>query len=323
MTVIGIDGGGTRTRAILVNENGRVLGKGEAGPSNYHNVGAPAAAANLLEATRAAWRQAGQPFQPAAVAFLGLAGIKTAGDISRMKTVAEATGIAPVGAITIENDLFNALAGGLDGAPGIALIAGTGANCLGRDRRGKTCSCGGWGWLLGDRGAGFGLGAEALRAVCRAVEGRGPATRLSEAALQFYQLSEPGEFLAHFSADQWQPGLVGAFAPRVIQLAADHDAVALSVLQAGADDLAGLVAATMDRLTFSDNPDVVLLGGCLSATYVYRPLVETAIRRKCPNARLRPARYEPLHGAALNALQLIHSPDDRVTIQLSDTDKIQ
>jgi N-acetylglucosamine kinase-like BadF-type ATPase len=302
-TYLGIDGGGTHTRAILLNRSGRVLGVGSAGPSNFNNVGDARAIANLLTATRAAWSAAGKPFAPADAAFLGLAGVKSAADIARMITVAEGASLASAGAVTVANDLHNALSGGLDGAPGIVLIGGTGCNALGRDASGRTFMCGGWGWLLGDLGAGFGLAAEGLRAACRAADGRAPATRLLTAALAFFGLSEPNELLACLYVGTWDPGAVASFAPVVVRLAGEGDSTAAAVLSDGADSLAAIVAATARTLDFPSGPDVVLLGGCITSGAPYQPLVEAAIRRAWPAARLRPAAHDPLHGAALNVLR--------------------
>ena len=170
---LGIDGGGTRTRAVLVDAHGGIHGEGEAGPANYHNVGLEGAAAALRRAAENAWQAAGRPFDAAAACFAGLAGIKAGIDFSRLSDVAATVGLALPGRITVANDLHNALAGGLAGRPGVALIAGTGTNCLARDASGATFMCGGWGWLLDDRGGGIGLALAGLRAATRAADGRG------------------------------------------------------------------------------------------------------------------------------------------------------
>lgn len=300
---LGIDGGGTSTRAVLVNEEGVIGGTGTAGASNYHNLGFAAAAENLRIATTEAWKQLGKPFTTSSGAFLGLAGVKSAKDIACMTSVAEGISLATAGAITVENDLYNALAGGLNGAPGIALIAGTGSNCLGCDATGATSMCGGWGWLMGDRGAGFGLAAEGLRAVARAADGCEPSTRLLSSALAFFGLSDPNDLLAHLYVGTWQPGSVAEFAPVVVRLAAEGDEVALRVLEGGAADLGRIVAATFRSLNFPTGADVVLLGGCATSGAPYQPMVEAAILQACQSAKIRPAAYDPLHGAAINVLR--------------------
>jgi len=300
---LGIDGGGTRTRAILVDEQGLVLAEGVAGPSNYHNVGLKAASLALRAATEAAWAGAGLPFTPAAAAFLGCAGVKASVDIARLTAVAEAAGLAPAGQVTVTNDLHNALAGGLAGHPGIALIAGTGTNCLGRDATGASFMCGGWGWLLDDVGGGVGLALAGLRAATRAADGRAAETALLPAALAFFGLTEADGLLERLYVRPCPPEEIAAFASVVTREAGAGDSAALAVLREGAHALAELVAGAARALHFPDGPRVVLLGGCARSGSPYQPMVETAILDAVPGAHLVEPAGPPVHGAALNALR--------------------
>lgn len=295
---LGIDGGGTSTRAIVLDESGRVTGQGKAGPSNYHNVGMATAVANIAAAAAMAGVANG-----ADAAFLGLAGVRSRIDETRLASAAEAAGLAAPGGVTVANDLHNALAGGLNGGAGVALIAGTGSNCLGMNESGRHFMCGGWGWLLDDRGAGFGLATDGLRAVSRAADGRAAATALLDAAVAHFEMTEPFELLERLYAHGWKPGEVAAFAPTVMRLAAGGDATALGVLRTGAEALAELVATTARALDFQAAPKVVLLGGCLRSDAHYRGMVEDAIRKALPGAAITEPMFDTAYGAALNALR--------------------
>jgi len=299
---LGIDGGGTRTRAVLVAGSGEVLGEGKAAASNFNNVGEQEAGNNLRAATEAAFHAAGMSFRSVDGAFLGLAGVKSSEDIARMTSVAEARELAPAGAVTVKNDLFNALAGGLDGGPGIALIAGTGSNCLGRDASGEDFMCGGWGWFMDDGGSGWGLAADALRVAVRMADGRETPTRLLSTVLTFHGVSEANALLARLYNNAWSPAGIAGFAPVVIRLASEGDEAAKAVLHRGAKALSELVATTASRLDFPDGPRVVLLGGCARSGPPYQPLVEEAVRTACPRARLQDPVRDATYGAALNAL---------------------
>mgnify|MGYP005858472283 CR=1 FL=1 len=301
---LGIDGGGTTTRAILVEESGQILGVGRSGPSNYHNVGLKEAARNIETAFEAARADAGLSQDKVDGAFLGLAGIKSRGDMARVKVALEEVGLSPPERICVVNDLYNAHTGGLEAAPGIALIAGTGTHCLGRDAGGQTFLCGGWGWFLDDRGGAFGLAADALREVVRAADKRGPGTRLLEASLAFFGLSEAAQFLEHLYVHEWKPGRIAEFAPVVTQLAEEGDPVALAVVEDGAGALAETIATTAAELEFPGGPEVVLLGGCVRATDSYGKRVREKISQSCPSARLREPRHDSVYGAAMNALSL-------------------
>ncbi len=305
---LGIDGGGTFTRAVLISAAGAVLGRGQSGASNFNNVGNEIAGRHLQEATLRAVQDAGRKNLDVQGAFLGLAAIKSADDMARMAAVAESFGIAPVGTVIVRNDIYNAHAGGLSGAAGIAVIAGTGSHCLGRDVSGADYLCGGWGWFLDDQGSAFGLAAAALREVVRAADGRSRQTRLQPAALAFLGVQDAACLLARLHDGQWNPGVLAGFAPVVTRLALEGDRTAERVLRRGAEALAELVAVTANNLKFPHGPDVVLLGSCARSGMPYESMLEKQVAKKCPLARIVPPAYDTLYGAAVNALMLAH-PD--------------
>lgn len=228
---LGIDGGGTRTRAVLLLGTGNVIGLGEADSSNFNNMGEDVAAENLRLATRAAFADAGVAFSPVQAAFLGLAAVRSGADMARMTAAAESRGIAPVGGIQVKNDLHNALAGGLDGEAGLALISGTGSSCLGRDPKGNYFNCGGWAWFMDDGGSGFGLSHDALMTAVRMVDGREKPTPLLPAVLEFYQVPHPDFLLERLYNRKWTPAEIASFAPTIMKLAADGDPAAMGVLR--------------------------------------------------------------------------------------------
>jgi N-acetylglucosamine kinase len=299
---LGIDGGGTSTRAILVNRAGEILGLGQAGPSNYNDTGLVVAQANLVTATAAAWADYGETMRPADSAFVGCAGLKSSIDFSRLRAVAEDTGLVRTGDVVAVNDLHNALSGGLGGEPGIALIAGTGSNCLGRDANGETFMCGGWGWLIDGPGSGFGLGIAGMQAAVRAADGRGEPTRLLESILAFWGLSEINELNVRLYVEAWTIDEVARLAPLIIRLADEGDVVAHDILKRGANELSQLVVGAAQALNFPDGPDVVILGGCASSGAPYQPLIEAAILSALPQARIQTPQYTTTEGAAINAL---------------------
>ena len=304
---LGIDGGGTRTRAVLLLGTGNVIGLGEADSSNFNNMGEDVAAENLRLATRAAFADAGVAFSPVQAAFLGLAAVRSGADMARMTAAAESRGIAPVGGIQVKNDLHHALAGGLDGEAGLALISGTGSSCLGRDPKGNYFNCGGWAWFMDDGGSGFGLSHDALMTAVRMVDGREKPTPMLPAVLEFYQVPHPDFLLERLYNRKWTPAEIASFAPTIMKLAADGDPAAMGVLRRGAMALAELVSTTAANLEFPEPPRVVLLGGCVRSGEPYQPLVESGIRNSCPGVRLCEPFHDTIYGAALNALRFASS----------------
>src|SRR5882762_11584610 len=95
-----------------------------------------------------------------------------------------------IGEVVVVGDADIALYGATEGAPGLIVIAGTGSNCCGINARGRTACAGGWGPIAGDEGAGAWIARRALRAIARAVDGRGAATSLIGAACTYFHVSD-------------------------------------------------------------------------------------------------------------------------------------
>jgi N-acetylglucosamine kinase-like BadF-type ATPase len=165
MIFLGIDGGGTSTRALATSETGEVLGSGESGPSNPLTVGWEAAVAAIREAA-----QATNAALPVDAAFLGLAGVGREAGRTRMLGMLHEAPLARRMELGIDAEI--ALAGAHAGKPGAIVAAGTGAIALAKDREGNLHRADGWGHLLGDEGSGYWIGREALRWVCRIADGR-------------------------------------------------------------------------------------------------------------------------------------------------------
>ncbi|WP_157947682.1 N-acetylglucosamine kinase [Abditibacterium utsteinense] len=183
---IGIDGGGTLTRAVVIDGKREVLGRGEAGASNHHSVRAEVAAQNCALAVKQAIADAENShpefdaLEIAAWGF-GLAGVRRPNDYALMQSALEGICARP---FSLETDVVAAHAGAFSGQPGIVLSAGTGGICFGADEHGEKFYADGLGPLIGDEGGGYWMGIEALRATGRALDGRGPKTRLAAPVME-------------------------------------------------------------------------------------------------------------------------------------------
>src|SRR5213078_4483038 len=92
--------------------------------------------------------------------------------------------------VLVVNDALIALAAGAGDDPGIVIISGTGSIVYGRNERVEAARAGGWGHMIGDEGSGYWIGREALAAVMRAGDGRGPETGLTAAMLAHFQVDD-------------------------------------------------------------------------------------------------------------------------------------
>lgn len=176
---VGIDGGGTGTRARLCDAHGRRLGEGRAGPSTLR-LPPEQVWAHLNEAIDAAFADARLASAPPSTVALGL-GLAGFADESRRRTFLALA--AEWAAVVLASDGEAALIGAHGHAPGLVVIAGTGSVGESQDESGQRRSVGGWGFPAGDQGSGAWLGLAAARVAQAACDGRGPKGRLAAAVL--------------------------------------------------------------------------------------------------------------------------------------------
>lgn len=313
---LGIDGGGTRTRACLADACGRVVGRGKAGLANVHHAGEGVALENLRAAIGGALAEAGAVAGDVGAVFAGMAGVTHEASRRAFRGMLEACGLGGV-VMEIDHDIRIALAGGLAGSPGIALIVGTGSSCYGRAADGGSWQTGGWGALLADEGSGYFLGREAMVAAARMADGREAETGLREAVFGWLGISSVADMLRRIHEEGLSRTEIAALAPGVSALAAAGDAVARSILERGAALLAELVAANHARLPTGDGPDVVITGGLGTNDGAYRAMIEAAIRARMPGARVRRPVLSPVSGATLLALGMMGmAGDDEILANL-------
>jgi N-acetylglucosamine kinase-like BadF-type ATPase len=272
---LGVDGGGTQVRAVLVDGAGQERGRGGAGSANPAAVGADTALANIRAAVAAAANQAGATL-PVAAACCGLAGVDRPADHALLLPLLRDLAAE----VILENDAELALEG-LPDRSGVCLIAGTGSIALGRDPTGHTARSGGWGHIAGDEGSGYTIGRRALQAILWAVDGRGPATSLEAALMQAWGLADPTELMGRIYPERGT-AVVAEVARLVFAEAAAGDPVARRILAAAAQDLAAMVLAVAARLTFPGPLPLALTGGLLRHQPGLRAAVLRRVRRRHP-----------------------------------------
>ena len=266
--ILGIDGGGSKTRAMVAGRAGMILGVGTAGTSNYQSAGFAAATAALREAIAAALSQAHlDPQTPIVAACFGLAGVGRPADRILFQNWLDDDPIAQHQIVV--NDAELVLAAGTAEGWGVALICGTGSICFGKAPHGKTARAGGWGYLLGDEGSGYAIALHALRLATQTADGRAAADGLLSAVLRHWNLDEPSQLISHIYRPEVSRTEIATLARRVIDLAGAGDQDARGIVDAAAKELARLVSAVGHRLSLVE-PPVALGGGLLGANSCLR-----------------------------------------------------
>ncbi|MCI0575065.1 MAG: hypothetical protein L0332_05755 [Chloroflexi bacterium] len=303
--ILGIDGGGTRTRAAIIDETGKLLGVGIGGPSNYDDIGIDATRENLFQAISAAGQDAGLDPEAFDAAFFGLAGVVSENDHQIVRQIISELHVVPESQVGVDHDCRIALAGSLSGRAGIVLIAGTGSACYGRNAEGNDWRAGGWGELLADEGSGGWLGLQAMRAAVRSFDGREQPTRLIDDLLELFELRHMNDIMHRIYHVGLSRKERAALAPLVMSAARNNDVVAQQLIHEAVTELALSVLAVANRLEMHDHPEVAIVGGLYTVEDIFASPLRAAIRSKLPGCHIQPPELSPVIGACLLALQQI------------------
>src|SRR6266478_7891761 len=294
--VVGVDGGGTRTRAAIL-DGDRVLGEGTSGPSNPLRVGIANGAAAIRDAIDRACSAALIDRDGLAAAGIGLAGVRRKDIRTRMREVLIET--LEIKNIELMTDGDIALYGATDGAPGIVVISGTGSICVGANRQGKHVFAGGWGPIAGDEGSGSWIARRALQAVAQASDGRGHSTALTEAACEYFKVSRAAELSAAIYAPTMTNGRIAGFCTLVIEAAKSGDTTANEIVKSAGKELGLAAVAAIRGLNMSSETfQVAFVGGVFAAgDLILKPLSEE-VYREAPGAFFQPPKMSPVLAAA-------------------------
>lgn len=291
---LGVDGGGTRTRALLITERGEVLAESTGGPGNLHLVGEDAfrtTIQSLLE-------DLGEPLIDAAV--FGLAGISVAAPA--MQSILSQ--VLPAHTqFQLRSDAEIALAGAHRGGPGLVLIVGTGSICLGRTLTGQAIRVGGWGPQLDDAGSAGWIGREALRVALRQADGRLPGTAIREMIFQSLQIEDSAELTEQMHKGLLAHRSIAHLAPGITELANHGDSQAKAIQTAAIDELVGMVCAASRQAGAHCLP-LAMVGGLVEGASEFKTELETALKKALPKLCLCKAALTPAGGAALLAKDL-------------------
>src|SRR5438094_8999039 len=212
MHVLGIDAGGTKTVCLLADEHGTIIAEARGPGANLHAGGELAVEKVLHEVMEEAIGE--RSVSPAAIC-LGMAGVDREDEERTVRAIMRRIGHKS--RVLVVNDALIALVAGARDAPGIVIIAGTGSIVYGRNADGEAARAGGWGHIIGDEGSGYWIGREALAAVMRAADGRGPATQLTSDVLAHFGIPDTSQ-LPRIVYDREVPRMsVAAIGPIVQQ----------------------------------------------------------------------------------------------------------
>lgn len=255
MIIVGVNGGGTKTEALCCNESGIIIGRGKAGPSNYHNVGLGVAVQHINEAISKATKEKPD------IVCVGLAAMDTKKDFD---TIYQKL-IQYYKWVIVEHDAFAELYGEEKGMPGIMAIAGTGSVVLGYDGKNRYRRCNS-GWFLGDEGSGYFIGRQGLKAASRMIFEEAERTPMADSVVAALGLKDPEELMEWSYSDRNTVTAVASAAKAVFAAADGGDKAAKTIIKTASANLANAACELALRLKIKT---VHIKGGLIHSKLYY------------------------------------------------------
>ncbi len=295
--VLGVDGGGTWTRCVVMQMDGRIVSRGRGGPSNPVTIGVDKAYDNIIEAVEMAWKPLGTDGFKTSV--LGLAGVAR----SKLRDMLAAKLPDYFGETLIVSDARSALAGATGCKPGVVVIAGTGSIAYGMNAVGEESRAGGWGWRLGDEGSGYTIGLNAVMAALRDHDQSGPSTVLKEQVFEKLGLKAAEDVIDWAYASGREPRHFAELVPLVKAAEAAGDSVASEIMFDAGAELGRVTQAVINRLQLRGDFPVACCGGVFLQPNLYNAAFEKTVRQVASNCMFIEPLFSPTIGSGLLALE--------------------
>jgi N-acetylglucosamine kinase-like BadF-type ATPase len=313
-TYLGVDGGGSKTRFLLIDSSGKVLASHTEGSAYYIEIGLPALEVMLARGIERTLQRARLAAADISYAFLGLPAYGEDRSILAALDAAPAAAL-PRARYRCDNDMVCAWAGALAGGDGINVVAGTGSIAYG-EYAGRRARAGGWGELFSDEGSAHWLAREGLRLFSRMSDGRAPRGPLYAQVRGHFSLENDLEVCAAiYGKSLAQRSQLAQLSQLVAEAANAGDEAARALFAQGVTELVDLVDAVRTQLAVPPETELAVSysGGLFQLhELVLAPLEAALTRRSCRGRKYRflAARLPPDAGAALLAARLSGAPLD-------------
>jgi 6-phospho-beta-glucosidase len=297
--VLAVDGGNAKTDLALVEASGRVLALVRGGRSSPHYVGVDRSVELLEELLAEAVSRAGMARRRADTAQIMVAGADLPEEREALRSRIELRDWSE--RLVVDNDTLALLRSGTDRGWGVAVVCGSGINCIGVAPDGRQVRFPSLGAITGDWGGGGDVGEAALMAAARSADGRGPKTILERTVPNRFGFAEPFEVAQALHLHELPDERLRELSPVVFAAAQEGDQVAAGIVDRVVSEVVSFATAAMGRLELTDQaPDVVLGGGLMrAASRGVIERIERGVRETAPAAGVVVSYTGPIVGAAL------------------------
>ncbi len=301
--VIGIDGGGTKTDAVLVDHEGAVIGRQNGGSSNYLAIGGEELRKVLLSVIGDLLAKTDVTDSEITHIYMGFAGAGRKEDREAITGLFDNTPFQ--GRVSVVSDAVIALMGAFAGRPGVILISGTGSICFGVDSRGELIRSGGWGYMLGDEGSGFYIGHEAIIYALKYFDGRGVKTTLKKVIENKFNVSSIDFLVPLIYQNKIDRVAIADLAPSVFEEAGKGDKVAADIIRAAGLELGKMIKAVIRKMKNGvEQAEIALIGSVFKQKDILVPYIQEELSDLERKIEIIEPIYIPSIGAAMKGLIL-------------------
>ncbi len=303
--VLALDGGGTKTDIVCADLTGNVLAQGISGPTNFAAIGRSTAGLNFLAAIQQVTTKLPADSHCRVLTF-GLAGADTPEELAAAQDFfAQKVAHMNIPKFILVNDTDFVLAMSVDHKNVVALISGTGSNCMGQNQTGQKAQASGLDFLLADEGSGYEIGRKVLRAATSSFDSRGPKSRLESQLTDYFKVKNFPDLKGKIYDPSLSKTQVADLALLCVKAFEDGDAVAEEILVETAEELLKMVSTVIERLQLSMSPvDVICVGSVAKNAFVFDNL-KKRLSEIFPQASVRLLDKNPVFGGVNLALKSI------------------
>jgi N-acetylglucosamine kinase-like BadF-type ATPase len=314
-TYLGVDGGGSKTLFILIDEAGKILASHAEGTAYYPEIGLEALKKLLARGIREILRQARIPVSDLTFAFFGLPSYGE--DSALLATLDTApSSVVPTERYRCGNDMVCGWAGALAGADGINVAVGTGSIVYG-EYAGRSARAGGWGELFSDEGSAYWLAREGLRLFSRMSDGRVPPGALYDLVRRHFVLQNDLDLCAAIYGKRLaQRSQFAQLSRLVVEAASAGDTAAHALFVQAAAELTDIIDAVRNRLQVPQEARLAVSysGGMFESHELLLAPLSKALASPARNYSFVTARLRSDAGAAVHAATLSGTPIDAASI---------
>ncbi len=301
---IGIDGGGSKTKCVLCDENLNIIYSTQSGPSNFLTIGTEAVSNTILEVINSCCKNQNIHSNKLSAIVLGTTGAGRESDAQKLESAI--CQLAKIQQIDLNNfkvvsDARIALEGAFSGNPGSILISGTGSIMFGKDKNGNIHRVGGLGRLIGDEGSGLTIGKKGLIIAAKFFDGREQESLLVKLIEENFNISDQSTLITKVYNNELN---IQDVAPLVIKAASDGDELCKNILDEETNELLLHILAMIKHLN-NEEMKIVFIGGIIANENLFSKMLKEKTQTYLPKVKIQNADYPPEIGAVIVARQFL------------------